>query len=271
MTLSYTYTLYLSLTHTRTHTQTSVQPWVGVGPTPNYNHQVYNYPMSPHYTHIANGKPLSAITTSGNESLESSGSSLSSSHPPPPPPHSPTTNGEDKEKYDIDVKALEEKAKQLCLDSAYTSEIDLDTSHSSTATNSGATSPKIIGKEEKAEEKEKEMEEKREEDSRSTPQHQSTKFKEFIPNNLSPSANLASFSVPPLMQPSLEQQYYQQWQADPHSSPHYITASPSSPASLQIATQQILGYGYSPATLQALPPKLLALISSPMATSPHLF
>lgn len=44
----------------------------------------------------------------------------------------------------MDVEALEAKTKHLSLDSAYTSEADLDSSQNTTAPNSGTTSPKEL-------------------------------------------------------------------------------------------------------------------------------
>lgn len=64
----------------------------------------------------------------------------STSHYAPPPPAG--QEGEGNGEYVIDMKALEAKTKHLSLDSAYTSEADLDSSHNTTATNSGTTSPK---------------------------------------------------------------------------------------------------------------------------------
>ena len=87
-----------------------------------YDYQASNYS----YPDINTPPVISPITTSSNQhSLESS-SSLS---------------GQDGDALDIHV--LETKTKQLSLDSAYTSESDLDTTGSeNTVSNSGTTSPK---------------------------------------------------------------------------------------------------------------------------------
>lgn len=93
-------------------------------------------PFTPSYL---DEQAVSIISTtaasSGHASLESSGSS----HMTPP-----TGQGvEEGTGHILDMTALEEKTKQLSLmDSAYTSEADLDSSHSTTAANSGTTSPK---------------------------------------------------------------------------------------------------------------------------------
>lgn len=99
--------------------------------TPPDSTSVYTPPYS-------DEQAVSVISTttasSGHESLESS----SSSHTAPPPPA-----GRKVESTCLfDMKALEVKTKQLSLDSAYTSEADLDSSHNTTAANSGTASPK---------------------------------------------------------------------------------------------------------------------------------
>lgn len=59
----------------------------------------------------------------------------------------PTLAGEEAEGGDtnsslLDMEALEVNTKHMSLDSAYTSEADLDSSHNTTAANSGTASPK---------------------------------------------------------------------------------------------------------------------------------
>lgn len=94
-------------------------------PTYGYGYGM-QYATPPPYPYDA----LSIISTP--DSISSPTDSAFDLAPPPAPVH----------KYTIDMKALEVKTKQLSLDSAYTSEADLDSSHNTTATNSGAVSPK---------------------------------------------------------------------------------------------------------------------------------
>ncbi len=82
-------------------------------------------------------------SSAGQESLESSGSSTDGHHG--------NSHPSEGEKLAIDMKLVNEKTKQLSLDSAYTSEADLDASHNSTATNSRAASPKLAAMPEKVE------------------------------------------------------------------------------------------------------------------------
>ena len=77
---------------------------------------------------------ISTTASSGQDSLESSGSSHTA---PLPPAGREVAGGE----IYLDMTALEVKTKQLSLDSAYTSEADYS-SHNTTAANSGTASPK---------------------------------------------------------------------------------------------------------------------------------
>ena len=95
----------------------------------------YNNSFTPPYS---DEQAISVISTttasSGHESLESS----DSSHTAPPPP----AGQEVGQGRTFDMTELEVKTKQLSLDSAYTSEADMDSSHNTTAANSGSASPK---------------------------------------------------------------------------------------------------------------------------------
>lgn len=84
-----------------------------------------SYPAS--YLDEQYDRPINIISTNSHTSMDNS-----SLFAPPPPA------GQESE----DGGALELKTKHLSLDSAYTSEADLDSSHNTTATNSGTVSPK---------------------------------------------------------------------------------------------------------------------------------
>jgi len=187
------------------------------------------------YNHTPSISSYQLATSINKDSLESSGSSSSSDHL------------EDK-KYTIDLKLIDEKAKQLSLDSAYTSEADLDASHNSTATNSRAASPKLATVVKKAEENKmaaEEGEDKEKEDKKPESDGKEAKekgeeeqvkakpesiTKEFVPKevNLSP----APLSPPGMLfqQPS-PQAYYSL------SPPQYISP-PLSPLAIQVQQQQ---------------------------------
>lgn len=91
-----------------------------------------SYPTTPTYQEE---QPISVISTavsSGHASLESS----DSSHVVPP--HDEEVEGQGEELK----KTAKTRNKHPSLDSAYTSEADLDLSHNTTAANSGTVSPK---------------------------------------------------------------------------------------------------------------------------------
>lgn len=94
-------------------------------------------PTSSEQQSLSGISTITSSSASDQRSLESSTSSTQFSSP---------AGQEGENVSDLDIKTLEVKTKQLSLDSAYTSEADLDTSHSTsnatTAPNSGAASPK---------------------------------------------------------------------------------------------------------------------------------
>ena len=171
------------------------------------------------------------------------------------------------------MKLIDEKTKQLSLDSAYTSEADLDASHNSTATNSRAASPKLATTTEKEDAKEKE-EGDEEEEAASTPAPENVEekvekteekehrlkakpqrlFNEFVPSTHS----TVTFSSPLALvqQPGPQQSYLP---SQPYISP------PLSPLTMQLAPQQC--FTYYPA--QEIPAQIIS-IGSPSAGNPML-
>ena len=186
--------------------------------------------MTAEYNHTPSITSYQLATAGDKDSLESSGGSSTSDH----------------KKYTIDMKLINEKAKQLSLDSAYTSEADLDASHNSTATNSRSASPKLSTMTEKAEEevaaakeekKEDKMEDKKPEsddgEAKEKAEEEQVKDKplEFAPkeNSFSSPAPLSPSGGVLFQQPS-PQAYY-------HMSPQYISP-PLSPLVIPMQQQQ---------------------------------
>ncbi len=95
------------------------------------------YPTTPTYPEEQTISVISTAASSGHASLESSGSS----HVAPPLP----TEEDEGEGLgeEFERKIFPAKTKHFSLDSAYTSEVDLDSGRNTTATNSGTTSPKV--------------------------------------------------------------------------------------------------------------------------------
>ena len=104
------------------------QPHPGHAPMYNYGP---SYPAS--YLDEQYDRPINIISTNSHTSMENH-----SFFAPPPPAGQESEGGG----YLLEMGALELKTKHLSLDSAYTSEADLDSSHNTTATNSGTVSPK---------------------------------------------------------------------------------------------------------------------------------
>lgn len=76
-------------------------------------------------------------TSMGGSSHPDSTSQEDSTHPT-----APAGQEQGEEKFHFNMEALAAKTEQLSMDSAYTSEADLDSSQNTTAPNSGTTSPK---------------------------------------------------------------------------------------------------------------------------------
>lgn len=105
-----------------------------------YGYYDYTPSFTPPYSDEQAISIISTTASSGHASLESSGSS----HTVPLPPAGQEVEEGEGPGCLFDMTALEVKTKQLSLDSAYTSEVDLDSSHNTTAANSGTASPKEV-------------------------------------------------------------------------------------------------------------------------------
>lgn len=99
-----------------------------------YNN-MYSYGPSYHTSYLEEqyDHPINIIATNSHTSMENA-----PLFAPPPPAGQESEEGG----YLLEMGALELKTKHLSLDSAYTSEADLDSSHNTTATSSGTVSPK---------------------------------------------------------------------------------------------------------------------------------